>query len=429
MAQRILIRGARIVDPANGVDRTGDLLVRGGKIAAVGDGLRAAADLVLEAEGLCALPGLVDMHVHLRDPGQTHKEDVFSGCQAAAAGGVTAVAAMPNTAPPVDSADTLRAIAQKAEEADARVYQIACVTKGMSGGALCDFDALRAAGAAGFSDDGKPVPDADKMLCAMRAAARLGVPVLSHCEDLSLAKDGIIHEGTASAALGVPGIPAAAEDVMVAREIALAAASGLPVHICHVSTATALAIIRDAKRRSVPVTCETAPHYFWFTEDAVLSRDARFRMNPPLRTEADRAAVIAAIADGTVDAIATDHAPHTLEEKADFLHAPNGVAGLETSFAAAYTALVLPGHITLARLAELMSVQPARILGIPSGTLTEGADADIALIDLAEAWTVDPDRFRGRAKNTPFAGVTLTGRVKATVCRGRLVYRDGVAED
>lgn len=419
----LLIKNARVIDPSQNLDRVLDILTDGGKIKAVGEAIAAEADEMLDASGLVAAPGLVDIHVHLRDPGFTHKEDVFTGCAAAAAGGVTSLLAMPNTSPAVDSPETVRAILEKAENAAARVYVAGSISKGLKGEEVSDWKALREAGAAALSDDGRPVLTARMMADAMRAAPGLSLKIVAHCEDLSLAEGGILNEGESSRALGVKGIPAAAEDVGTAREIALAAAYGVPVHICHVSTKTSAELIRDAKRRGVPVTGETAPHYLLLTDKELLREDADFRMNPPLRTEEDRLAMIEALRDGTLEAVATDHAPHTPQEKADFRKAPNGSIGMETSFAAAYTALVKPGHLTLPELIDRMSTSPARILGIPAGTLAEGANADIVLLDEKAEWTVDPEKLHGKSKNTPFKGMTLTGKVTTTICRGNIVYR------
>ncbi len=417
----LLIKNAYVLSPADGLDGVSDILVRDGRIAAVGSGLTAGAE-VIDAQGLCAVPGFVDMHVHLRDPGQTAKEDIFTGCEAAAAGGVTSLLCMPNTVPAVDSAETVRYILDKAQNAKARVYVAAAVTKGLKGTEPTDIEALREAGAIALSDDGRPVIDTKLLQNAMKKAPALGMTVAAHCEDLFLAKGGIINEGAVSRQLGVQGIPAAAEDCGTAREIALAAAENVPVHICHVSTKTGVALVRDAKRRGVQVTAETAPHYFSLTEQALLARDADYRMNPPLRTAEDVLAIIEGLQDGTLDCIATDHAPHTTADKADFEKAPNGSIGMETSFAAAHTYLVKTGLLSLAALVEKMAVNPARILGVNAGTLAVGAPADIALLDLTEQWTVDAERLHGKSKNTPFKGMTLTGRVKKTVLGGRVVF-------
>ena len=417
----LLIQNVRVLSPADGIDRTGDILLRDGKIAAIGEGLSTDGK-VIATDGLCAVPGFVDMHVHLRDPGQTQKEDILTGCAAAAAGGVTSLLCMPNTVPTVDSAETVRYILDKAKGAKAKVYVAASITKGLKSEEPTDLEALRKAGAIGLSDDGRPVENTRFLSDAMKQAPQLGMTVVAHCEDLFLADGGKINEGAVSRQLGVKGIPAAAEDCGTAREIALAAAENVPIHICHVSTATSVALVRDAKRRGVKVTAETAPHYVSLTEQALLGRDADFRMNPPLRTDKDVQAVIEGLCDGTLDCIATDHAPHTVEEKADFEKAPNGSIGMETSFAVAYTYLVKPGLLTLAQLVEKMAVNPANILGINAGTLAVGAPADIALLDLNEQWTVDVNRLHGKSKNTPFKGMTLSGRVKKTFLDGQLVF-------
>ena len=380
---KILIKNAHICDPATNMDCQGDIFLVDGVIADIGTNLEYETEVTIDASGLIAAPGLVDMHVHLRDPGQTEKEDIISGCKAAAAGGVTSVLAMPNTNPTVDNVETVQYILNKAKDADAHVYVSAAITKGLQSDVLCNLAALKEAGAIALSDDGRPVINTEFMAEAMQAAPKLGMTVVSHCEDLYLAKGGIIHGGKVAEKLGVKGIPAAAEDCGTAREIALAAAYNVPIHICHVSTATSIALIRDAKERGVAVTAETAPHYFTLTEEELLKRDADYRMNPPLRTEADRLAVIEALKDGTLDAIATDHAPHTPTEKADFEKAPNGAIGMETSLSAGITALVKQGHCTMLQLIEKMSTKPAQLLGIPAGTLKKGSPADVILIILS----------------------------------------------
>ena len=362
------------------------------------------------------------MHVHLRDPGQTAKEDIITGCRAAAAGGVTSLLAMPNTAPTTDDPETVKYILDKAKDADARVYVAASITKGLKSEEKTDLQALKAAGAIGLSDDGRPVENTAFLSEAMIAAPKLGMTVVAHCEDLYLADGGKMNKGKISEQLGVKGIPASAEDCGTAREIALAAAEDVPIHICHVSTKTSVALIRDAKKRGVKVTAETAPHYFSLTENELLKRDADYRMNPPLRTEEDRLAIIEGLQDGTLDAIATDHAPHTPEEKSDFEKSPNGSIGMETSLAVGITNLVKPSLLTFEQLIEKMSVNPAKILGLNAGTLSVGAPADIALVDLNEQWTVDVDKLHGKSKNTPFKNLTMTGRVKRTILGGKTVY-------
>ena len=421
---KILIKNAHICDPATNMDCEGDIFLVDGVIADIGTNLEYETEVTIDASGLIAAPGLVDMHVHLRDPGQTEKEDIISGCKAAAAGGVTSVLAMPNTNPTVDNVETVQYILEKAKDADAHVYVSAAITKGLQSDVLCNLAALKEAGAIALSDDGRPVINTEFMAEAMQAAPKLGMTVVSHCEDLYLAKGGIIHGGKVAETLGVKGIPAAAEDCGTAREIALAAAYNVPIHICHVSTATSIALIRDAKARGVAVTAETAPHYFTLTEEELLKRDADYRMNPPLRTEADRLAVIEALKDGTLDAIATDHAPHTPTEKDDFEKAPNGAIGMETSLSAGITALVKQGHCTMLQLIEKMSTKPAQLLGIPAGTLKKGSPADVILIDKDEEWTVDVDKLHGKSKNCVFKNRKLTGKVKFTVCGGKIVFNE-----
>ena len=437
--KKLLIRGALVMDPSTRLEKLADVLIADGVICMVGVDLQASQAIddvtvlqaiddaeVLPADGLVCAPGLVDMHVHLRDPGQTYKEDVLSGCAAASAGGVTSVACMPNTSPVCDQPSVIDGILQKAAAASARVYPVAAVSASLGGETLTDFAALKQSGAIAVSDDGRPVPTADLMRRAMEQAAACGMPILSHCEDLSLVRGGIMNEGETSRLLGVKGIHRSAEEVATAREIALAAATGCPVHICHVSTKGSVALIRDARRRGIPVTGETAPHYFLLTDTLLRGMDADYRMNPPLRTQEDVEAVIEGICDGTLTVIATDHAPHSPEDKQPFLTAPNGSVGLETSLAAGITALVQPGHISLSRLVALMSTIPAQILGIPAGTLKIGAAADLVLFDPAEQWTVDPAKLHGKSRNTPFKGMTLTGKVKVTILGGKVVYQDTV---
>lgn len=419
---KLVIKNARVVSPADKFNDILDIVIVDGKIAAIGKNLNADGDLI-HADGLCAIPGLVDMHVHLRDPGQTAKEDILTGCNAAAAGGVTSLLAMPNTDPTTDNPKTVEYILEKAQNAKAKVYVAASITKGLKSEEPTDLKALRAAGAIGLTDDGRPVQNTKYLSDAMKEAPKLGMTVVAHCEDLFLADGGKMNEGKISQELGIKGIPASAEDCGTAREIALAAAENVPIHICHVSTKTSVALIRDAKNRGVRVTAETAPHYFSLTERELLKRDADYRMNPPLRTTEDKNAIIEGLVDGTLDCIATDHAPHTLEEKADFEKAPNGSIGMETSLSAGITYLVETGVIPFEKLVEKMSVNPAKILGINAGTLAVGAPADIALVDLGEKWTVDPEGLHGKSKNTPFKGLMLTGRVKLTLCDGEIVYQ------
>lgn len=418
----IIIKNVRILDPVKQKDETGNLYIREGCFCApfVPD----SATTVIDGSGLTAAPGLIDLHVHLRDPGQTDKEDILTGCRAAAAGGVTQLLAMPNTRPTVDSPETVRYILEKARTADAKVHVVGAITKGLGGHEATDIEALYEAGISALSDDGVPVLDTSIMVEAMKKAAEtdVDIPVTAHCEDPYLA-GGKVNEGAVSEALGVKGMPGAAEDAGTARELALAESYGLPIHICHVSTAVSAAMIRAAKQRGVRVTAETAPHYLMLTEQELLRRDADYRMNPPLRTEQDRLAMLEALRDGTIDAIATDHAPHTPQEKSDFVNAPNGSIGMETSFAAAYTALVDGGVLSEAELIRKMSVNPAGILKTYGGTLQQGAPADVMLYR-KESWTVDPDKLHGKSKNTPFKGMTLSAKVKLTVYQGRIVFNE-----
>ncbi len=419
----ILLKRARIIDPSQGLDMTGDILIANGKISGIGEDLFSKSDdgtEILDCAGLIAAPGLVDLHVHLRDPGQTHKEDVFSGCRAAAAGGVTSLLAMPNTTPPMDSPERVEALLSKAKDADAAVYTAACITEGLRGEKLTDLAALRKAGAIALSDDGQPVKNTACLLEALKRGTELGMTVTAHCEDKFLAEGGLLNEGEVSRLLGLKGIPNAAEDCGTAREIAAAASVNAPIHICHVSTKGSVELIRDAKRRGVRVTAETCPHYLLLTEEALRKRDADYRMNPPLRTEEDRQALLEGLKDGTIDAISTDHAPHTPEEKEDFLTAPNGSIGMETSLAASLTAL--EGVLSVSEVVEKMSCAPARILGIPAGTLAIGANADVVLFDPRRKWTVEENALHGKSKNTPFKGMTLQGRVLTTIFHGRKVY-------
>lgn len=416
----LLLQNVRLIDPSQGVDSVQDLLLEDGKVSQIGEHLSADGMEVVDGTGLVAAPGLVDMHVHLRDPGLTYKEDVFTGCRAAAAGGVTSLLAMPNTKPAMDTPETVRDLLERAKTADAAVYTAACITKGLQGEELTDLAGLRQAGAIALSDDGRPVINTRRLLEALEQAPALGMVITAHCEDLYLASGGLMHEGEVSRRLGVPGIPAAAEDCGTAREIAAAASVGAPIHICHVSTKGSVDLIRDAKARGVKVTAETCPHYLLLTDRALESCDADYRMNPPLRTEEDRLALIEGLKDGTLDAISTDHAPHSPEEKADFWKAPNGSIGMETSLAATLTAL--DGQLSLSEILAKMSWNPARILHISAGTLAVGSPGDVVLFDPEQRWTVDENALHGKSKNTPFKGMELKGKVAMTIFRGRVVY-------
>ena len=352
MSDSILIRNVRAVDTVN--DSITDVYIKDGIIAETGVSLSVSADQVIDGTGLVLMPSLFDMHVHFRDPGQTHKEDVLTGCSAALAGGVTGVLAMPNTVPPCDDPDIIRYIKDKAKDTGVEVYPVGCITGGMKGNGLCDYEALKEAGCICISDDGRPVENAEMMRKALELSNENGLLVASHCEDLSIINKGIMNKGETSEKLGVRGMDRASEDYITAREMILASSVGARIHICHVSTEGSSAMIRFAKSRGVRVTCETAPHYFMLTDELLMKRDADYRMNPPLRTPKDVRAIIDAIKDGTIDCIITDHAPHAAEEKANFETAPNGVVGLETSLAATLTALYHTGEISLNKVVELM---------------------------------------------------------------------------
>lgn len=421
MKQTILIRAVQLVQ--GDVLPRCDMLLKDGVIAKLGKGLTDAADVVIDGSKLTALPGLFDMHVHLRDPGQTHKEDILTGAAAALAGGITGVACMPNTTPAIDSTETVRYICEKASSTGVEVHPVGCITKGLKGEEMCDYTALKEAGICAISDDGRPVECAETMRRALIQANALGLPVISHCEDLSIIDGGIVNRGKASETLGVKGMDRASEDYITAREIILAASADVPIHIAHVSTYGSVEVIRHAKAQGVKVTCETCPHYFLMTEEAVLGGDADYRMNPPLRTERDRKAVLEGVLDGTIDCIVTDHAPHAPEEKADFYHAPNGVIGMETSLAASLK-LVHAGLMTLPELVEKMSDNPRHILGLPQHKLAVGEPADLTLVDLEHHWVVDPEKMHSKAKNVIWKGKTLVGKPVYTITDGVIRYTD-----
>ena len=382
------------------------------------------ADEIIDAAGQYILPGLVDMHCHLREPGYEYKEDIESGTRAAAAGGFTSVACMPNTDPTLDSAASIRYVRERAESVGhVRVYPIGAVTMGQKGETLTQMHELAGAGAVALSDDGHPVPSAGIMRRAMEYASHTGLLIISHCEEMSLVSGGQMHEGDMSTVLGLRGIPAAAEGTMVAREILLAEELGLRVHIAHVSTAGSIELIRHAKERGVAVTCETCPHYFSADHTWVEGYDARTKVNPPLRTAEDVEAVKEGLSDGTIDVIATDHAPHHRDEKEiEYELALNGISGFETAFALGLTHLVHTGVLSLEQLVEKMAADPAQILGLDAGYLKEGGPADLIIADIEREWTVDAEAFFSKGKNTPFDGKTLTGRVLHTFVGGRTAH-------
>ncbi len=423
MAENWLIKNGRIIDPKNEIDRQGDLLVVEGRIAAeqtpVPEDTRE-----IDASGCWVVPGLIDMHVHLREPGEEYKEDIVTGTRAAAAGGFTAVACMPNTRPVNDCRAVTAMILERAGQGSARVYPVGAISSGLQGKKLAEFGELREAGAVGVSDDGLPVRDSQLMRRALEYAGDFGLTVISHSEDPSLST-GVMNEGEVATRLGLKGIPAAAEAIMVYRDIALAEQTGQRVHIAHVSTAMSVDLIRTAKARGVRVSAETTPHYFTLTDEAVEGYNTNAKMNPPLRSRKDRQAVREALADGTLDAIATDHAPHSiLEKEVEFDLAANGIIGLETSLPLAL-ALVRDGLIDAPRLVELMSTGPAAILGLPGGSLAAGQVADITVIDPGQTFTYTEEQVVSRSRNSPFLGWRLQGRAVLTMVGGRVTHGGG----
>ncbi|MDE6004822.1 MAG: dihydroorotase [Oscillospiraceae bacterium] len=418
----LLIKNVHAVDI--NLDKITDILIQDGKITKIEKNICTEAEKIIDGTGLVAMPSLFDMHVHFRDPGQTHKEDIISGCRSALAGGVTGVLCMPNTNPPVDSPEILNYILEKSKNTGVAVYPVACITKGMKGENLTDFAELKNSGAKCLSDDGRPVKNAELMRLAIEKAKQENIVIASHCEDLDIIHGGIMHKGSVSEELGVKGMDRASEDSITAREIILASSCGGNIHICHVSTKGSVDIIREAKRLGVQVTCETAPHYFMLTHEKLKSRNANDRMNPPLREESDRQAIEQAVLDGTIDCIVTDHAPHAPEEKADFEHAPNGIVGLETSLSATLTALYHTGKCSLQKIIALMSVKPREILNIPVACLKENADANLILVDLNQKWEVIPEKLNSKSHNTAFRNMQLTGKVKFTITDGIIRYED-----
>jgi dihydroorotase len=430
---QILLKGGRIVDPANGRDGEFDLLIEHGRIARIGKDLPVNGAEVFEIRrGWIVTPGLIDIHVHLREPGQEHKETVATGTASAVAGGFTAVACMPNTEPVNDHAGITQFILKKAAEAQrARVYPIGAVSLGSTGEHLAELGEQKAAGCVAFTDDGRPVATALLMRRALEYAGMLGVPIINHCEDPSLKGDGVAHEGYVAAQLGLRGIPGEAESIMVERDVSLAELAGAHVHIAHMSARQSLRAVRAGKARGVRVTCEVAPHHFTLTDEALdgpVKYDTNLKMNPPLRAVADRDAMLEGLADGSVDVIATDHAPHHIDEKmVEFDRAPFGIVGLETAVPIVFDRLVHAGRISLARMVELLSVNPARLLHVPGGALTEGTPADITVLAPDMPSTVDAARLVSRSKNTPFDRWSLVGAVVATFVGGKVVYRNAAA--
>lgn len=421
----VLIKGGRVVDPSQGIDAIMDVLIADGVVLELGTGLSAPEGTeTIDATGLIVTPGLIDMHVHLRDPGLEYKEDIATGSRAAAAGGFTSVACMPNTKPVIDNKAVTSYILNKARnEALVNIFPVGAITQGSKGDTLAEMGEMKEAGCVAVSDDGKPVCNSELMRRALEYAKGIGIAVICHSEDLALVGEGVMNEGFVSTELGLKGIPWAAEDIAVARDVYLAEFTGSPVHIAHISTEGSARIIRNAKARGVQVTCETAPHYFTLTDEAVRGYNTNAKMNPPLRGEADRAAMKAALADGTIDAIATDHAPHHLDEKdVEFNLAMNGIVGLETSLPLSLK-LVEEGVLDLQQLVAVMSCNPAKILGLDRGTLKPGAVGDVTVIDPNKEWTVVAEKLETKSKNSPFIGWQMKGASAYTIVKGQVVHK------
>jgi len=425
---RILIEGGRVIDPANKMDEVLDVLIEDGRIAAVGPPRsgRAAAplDRVLDARGKVVCPGFVDLHVHLREPGREDKETIATGTRAAARGGFTSVCCMPNTNPVNDNQSVTEFILDRAKrEGSVNVFPVGAITKGQQGEELAEIGELVQAGCVAISDDGSPVMNAEIMRRALEYASMFGIPVVQHAEDLHLTGKGVMHEGLVSTELGMRGIPAASEAVIVARDLLLTELTDGHYHVAHLTTAEALRLVRDAKAKGLKVTCEVCPHHFALTDDAVRTFSTNAKMSPPLRSARHVEAIKAGFRDGTIDAIATDHAPHTIQEKEqEFDYAPNGIIGLETAFGLTMTMLVEGDVLTLSQAIARLTCAPARVFNLPKGTLSVGADADVTIVDPAREWVVDVRKFASKSRNSPFHGWKLRGEVLATIVGGKVVW-------
>jgi dihydroorotase len=415
------IKNGNVIDPVSGTIEVRDIFIQNGCIVSK---TGSRPEKTIDASGFYVAPGLVDIHVHFRDPGYEYKEDIYSGALAAAAGGFTTVACMANTNPVLDSPELIEYVLNKSSKTDINVFPIAAVTKGQRGECLTDFGALKGAGACALSDDGVPVSNAGLMLEALRAAGGLGLIIVSHSEDAHMTDGRAVNEGSISQRLDIGGRPSVAEEYMVARDAMLAEYAGAGIHIAHVSTAGSVDIIREFKKRGVNISCETCPQYFTFTQEEVLKKGAMAKVFPPLRTERDREAVIAGLCDGTIDIIASDHAPHSSEEKAlGLADAPGGMIGLETSLAAALSALYHTGRMPLAEIIRKMTVNPSNRLNLPAGGIAIGDRADLVIFDLDREWIVNSDKFHSKSRNTPFSGMKLKGRVEFTISGGKVVYQ------
>ncbi len=423
----LLLKGGRVVDPSTGIDRVGDVLIRDGKIESAGDSISTPGNAeVVDCSGRIVSPGFIDVHCHLREPGREDVETIASGARAAAAGGITAVCAMPNTDPVTDNQAAVGFVLKQGRAADAaRVYPIGAISIGQKGERLAEFGEMVGAGAVAVSDDGKPVVSSQLMRTALEYARAFNIPVADHCEDPTLAAGGAMNEGVVSARLGLRGIPSEAEEIMAIRDILLARRTGGHVHLCHMSTKGSVELIRWGKDRGIRVTAEACPHHLSLTEDMVEGYNTNAKMNPPLRTLADVEAVREAVRDGTIDVIATDHAPHHMDEKqSGFADAPNGIIGLETCLAVNITWLVKPGILSISTLIDRMACAPAKIFGLPGGTFKRGAIGDVTVFDATREWVVDPAGFKTKGRNTPYGGQTLTGRATCTVVGGTVVFRE-----
>lgn len=421
-----LIRNGRVIDPSHGIDRVADLLIADGRVREIGR-VSAKANRTIDAKGMIVCPGLIDMHVHLREPGNEEKETIASGAAAAVAGGFASVACMPNTHPPLDNEAAIEFVYRQAVRAElCNVYPIGAITKGREGKELAEMGQMVRAGAVAFSDDGVGVADSGVMFRALQYSRMFGKVIIQHCEDAPLAAGGCMHAGPTATRLGLPSIPAMAEDVMVQRDLIISAQTGARYHVAHVSTAGSVDAVRQAKKRGVAVTTEVCPHHLLLTDESCATFDTRYKMNPPLRSAADVEACRAGVADGTIDCLCSDHAPHTAEEKAlEFQNAPFGIIGLESAVALTIKALIEPGLIDWPRWVACWTINPARVLGIKKGTLAVGADADVTIIDPNAEWTIDAAAMRSRSRNTPFDRWKVKGRAVATMVGGEVRYSLG----
>ena len=420
----ILIKNGRLINPSENLDKVMDIFVEDGIIKEKAESIEKQADTVIDAAGCYVMPGLIDLHVHFRDPGLTYKEDIETGSKAAAKGGFTTVCCMPNTKPVVDNVETVKYIIEKGEKTGlTNVLPVGAVTKNMAGVEITDVEELKKAGICAISEDGKSVMNSGVYRKAMKNAAKANVPVLAHCEDINLVEGGVINLGDKSSELGVKGISNAVEDVIAMRDIMLAKETGATLHLCHCSTKDSVEMVKRAKEEGIKVTAEVCPHHFSMCSDDITSNDGNFKMNPPLRAREDMEALIKGLQDDIMDVISTDHAPHSAEEKAkDLEHAPFGIVGLETSVALTVTNLVKKGYLTPMQMAAKMSYNPAKVLGIPKGTLDEGKIADITIIDPDKEYTIDVNTFESKGKNTPFDGYKVSGEVEYTILNGKVVY-------